>query len=314
VQPPTPLDGPAPPAPYIVAPAETSTSASSSPGHSTTPSETGSRDLDEKGGRGHGSGRKFLPKHLHVPHTHSKSSRPSSVRRLTAESVQPGSSRSSWMLTKANLNPGHELTRTRTASASSTVLSLAPTAAHSHYSPSPSAPPPPPLHPSSDHGRTSSESRILSNLWLMSASTFRRWSKPEQSLVSIEEAETLDPENPEVWIQLGLYHLSLSPPAYQSALPAFTKAILLKPSHAGGVVCLAKLYLATGGVELAYSLLDQLVKGEGWDEVQGWYWLGKVCEAQGGKEERCRECWETALGLEETRGCRRLEDAVDRWL
>jgi hypothetical protein len=36
----------------------------------------------------------------------------------------------------------------------------------------------------------------------MSAATFRRTSKFEQALVAIQEAELLDPENPEVWVQV----------------------------------------------------------------------------------------------------------------
>ena len=147
----------------------------------------------------------------------------------------------------------------------------------------------------------------------MSAATFRRWGKPDQCLVSIQEAELLDPENAEVWVQLGLYHMSMSPPAYDQALPAFTKSILLRPDHPSGVVALGKLYFLMGQVELAHSLLNPLTQDAGWDVPEAWYYLGKVCEAQE-RDERARECWMYALRLEESRPARRWSDALDRWL
>ena len=207
--------------------------------------------------------------------------------------------------------------RNRAASASTTALSVAHTAVHSHFRRSAGftpPPPPPPLDDNiADHGRTPAESRILSNLWLMSAATFRRWGKIEQSLVAIEEAELLDPENPDVWVQLGLYHMSSVPPDWNAARPALTKAILLRPDHAPSLVNLSKLYLATEQVELAHSMLNQMTQDAAWYVPEAWFYLGKVCELQG-REERARECWEYALGLEETRPARRWMDGVDRWL
>jgi tetratricopeptide (TPR) repeat protein len=147
----------------------------------------------------------------------------------------------------------------------------------------------------------------------MSAATFRRWGKLDQCLVSIEEAEVLDPENADVWVQLGLYHVSTSPPNYDAALPAFTKSLLLRPDHPPAVVSLAKLYISTGQVELAHTLLNQLTQDAAWDVPEAWYYLGKVCEAQE-RHERARECWIYALGLEESRPARRWGDAGDRWL
>ena len=212
-------------------------------------------------------------------------------------------------------DPGNALLRNPVASVSSTNLSIAPTAAYSHFQGrnSHATPPAPPPQTSPDHGRTPAESRMLSNLWLMSAATFRRWGKLEQCLVSIEEAEVLDPENADVWVQLGLYHVARTPPSYESALPAFTKSLLLRPDHAPAVVSLAKLYLSTGQIELAHSLLNQLTQDAGWDVPEAWYHLGKVCEAQD-RSERARECWIYALSLEESRPARRWSDALDRWL
>ncbi|WRT63735.1 uncharacterized protein IL334_000658 [Kwoniella shivajii] len=266
-------------------------------------------------------------KHLHVPGTGNPAtsgisgtgtavSRPSSVRRL-------------------NVTP--QYSRERAGSASH---SIAPTAIHSHfhnYTPSSRTlqPPPPPLNPSEDHGRTSAESRILSNLWLMSAATFRRWGKLEQCLVAIEEAEVLDPENADVWVQLGLYHSTINQHQTQSQHNAsdknnstnlgiggglgdnsseasFVKSLLLKPEHPPAIIGLSKLYFQTNQIDLAESLLNQLTQESGWDIVEGWFWLGKISQVQG-RSKRANECWQFALGLENSRAVRSWNE-VGRWL
>lgn len=68
------------------------------------------------------------------------------------------------------------------------------------------APSPPPLLPAS-HGRTPAESRLLSDLWLASAATFRRAGELGQCRGAIQEGEAYDAENPEVWVQLALWRL-----------------------------------------------------------------------------------------------------------
>lgn len=74
-------------------------------------------------------------------------------------------------------------------------------------SPVPSLPPPPPL-PSLQNapanGRSARERRLLSDLWLTSAATFRRLGKIEQARGAIQEAEVLDEENEAVWVQVQL--------------------------------------------------------------------------------------------------------------
>ncbi|KAK4688880.1 cargo-transport protein YPP1, partial [Tremellales sp. Uapishka_1] len=231
--------------------------------------------------------RKLIPRHLHVPSTGGKAN---SIRSLKLE----------------------DNTAPRSRVASSAAASIAPTANYSHYhSPSHSrALPLPPPAASAESNLTTSEARILSNLWLMSASTFRRWNKPQQSLVAIEEAEVLDPFNPDVWVQLGLYQSFLG--ERESALQAFTKSILLQPDYPVAVTCLAELYLQDGKVELAHGLLNQLTQDQGWDDSAAWYWLARTAKAQG-RRERERECLGYALGLEETKGCRRWRE-VEGWL
>ena len=50
---------------------------------------------------------------------------------------------------------------------------------------------------------------MLSDLWAMSAATFRRAGKLEQVRSAIQEAEVHDEENPGVWVQVCLNFLSL---------------------------------------------------------------------------------------------------------
>lgn len=126
--------------------------------------------------------RSLLPKHLHVP------------------SVARGHGKLGKGTPGALSSPDTPLGE-RNASASS--LSIAPTAIHSHYHyrQARAAPPPPP--PLQRSGRTPAEERMLADLWLQSAATFRRSGKLEQCLVAVEEAEAGDPANPAIWVQLG---------------------------------------------------------------------------------------------------------------
>lgn len=195
---------------------------------------------------------------------------------------------------------------------STAAPSVAPTHGTLSMIHAPSRPPSPPAA-GSDHGRTPTESRILSGLWLQSAATYRRWGKVDQCLVSIQEAEIIDPENPDVWVQLGLLHRTTSPHSPHLAISAFTKSVLLRPDYTPSIVSLSKIYLETGQVELAHNFLFQLTQGGGWDVPEAWYYLGKACDEQGRKE-RARACYEYALELESTRPCRTWAEAVDRWL
>jgi predicted Zn-dependent protease len=154
------------------------------------------------------------------------------------------------------------------------------------------------------------EERLLSDLWLMSAASFRRAGKLEQSLVAVEEAETRDPENPAVWVQLGLWHRAAG--KVDDAQAAFTKSLLLRPDYPPGAVGVARLHVAAGAVDLAHSLLSQLVQDRGWDVPEAWFALARVCERQD-RHARARECLLYALQLERTRTCRALPDALPRW-
>lgn len=277
-----------PPSPQL-APTPVPVTGVSSPGDS-SPSEAEPRStLTHK--------KSLLPKHLHVP----------SVVRHSRSSSAP----------TRNPESGLDLSmRSRAASTSTVALSIAPTIVHSHYHGARSitaAPPPPRRGPR----RTQREECLLSDLWLQSAASFRRTGKLEQSLVSIEEAEVHDPENPAVWVQLGLWHLSakdtgLSPNGASDALAAYTKSLLLKPDYPPGIFCMARLHASNGDWDLAHSLLVQLTGDTGWDVPQAWYALASVCTRMK-RDARARECLLFALGLEKTRTCRSLGDALPRW-
>lgn len=55
------------------------------------------------------------------------------------------------------------------------------------------------------------ENKLLSDLWLMSAATFRRLGKIEQAKGAIQEAEVKDEDNPAVWVQVGFPDIFLLP-------------------------------------------------------------------------------------------------------
>lgn len=50
--------------------------------------------------------------------------------------------------------------------------------------------------------RNAHEDRLMSELWLMSAATFRRLGKIDQAKGAIQEAELRDETNPNVWVQV----------------------------------------------------------------------------------------------------------------
>ena len=62
--------------------------------------------------------------------------------------------------------------------------------------------------------RSRSENRLLSEIWLTSAATFRRMGRLDQAKGAVMEAEVLDEDNPNVWVQV---HNDLSaPPANET--------------------------------------------------------------------------------------------------
>lgn len=128
--------------------------------------------------------------------------------------------------------------------------------------PLPSVPPPPTRQDFKlKNDRLAKENRLLSDLWLMSAATFRRLGKIDQAKGAIQEAEAKDQTNPNVWVQvkyttylfyifhllkvillqLGLYYTALG--HYQPAVDALQKALFISPDDVPATVHLSRLYL-----------------------------------------------------------------------
>ncbi|KAL5522105.1 hypothetical protein ACEPAF_1962 [Sanghuangporus sanghuang] len=189
------------------------------------------------------------------------------------------------------------------------------------YSPPPS-PPPPALLPTTTQESSHSignarERRLLSDLWLMSAATFRRLEKIDQTRGAIQEAETLDEENEAVWVQLGLYFSAQGEES--KAIEAFQKALFISQDDVPATIHLCNLYLTSrsplirsdsyGAVDIAVGMLEAVTRGSGWDVAETWYLLAKAYNIQGRKD-RERECLMFALGLAEVRGVRDIGTAI----
>ncbi|KAJ6558200.1 hypothetical protein B0H19DRAFT_1028834 [Mycena capillaripes] len=190
--------------------------------------------------------------------------------------------------------------------------------------PSASPPPPPPptlpaAQPKWNH-TTARETRLESDLWLMSAATFRRLGKIEQAKGAIQEAEVKDEGNPAVWVQLGLYYVALG--HTQHAIDAFQKALFINPDDVSASVHMCRLYLTPEGssrtaedevdpnnVDLVAGMLAHLTRGPGWDVPEAWYFLAKAYGMQDRKD-RERECLSLALQLSEQRGVREVASAA----
>ncbi|KAH6903832.1 hypothetical protein BKA70DRAFT_579522 [Coprinopsis sp. MPI-PUGE-AT-0042] len=89
--------------------------------------------------------------------------------------------------------------------------------------------------------RLERENRLMSRLWLMSASTFRRLGKVEQAKGAIQEAEVKDENNTGVWVQLALYYIALG--HHQHAITTLQKALFIDPDDVPAIVHLSRLYL-----------------------------------------------------------------------
>jgi len=100
----------------------------------------------------------------------------------------------------------------------------------------------------------------------------------------------------------------------EMALKATGKALVLSAEYPPAVIRMSELYLDRQQPDLAHGLLNPFTQGRGWDVAEAWYLLARVCQAQGGRAERARECLLKALQLEKARLCRPLERAVNRWV
>ncbi|KAF8603292.1 hypothetical protein BDV93DRAFT_493559 [Ceratobasidium sp. AG-I] len=170
------------------------------------------------------------------------------------------------------------------------------------------------------------ERRLLSDIWLASAATFRRSGRPNEAHAAIAEAEWLDEANPSVWVQFGLYlHQG------ERAVEALHKALVIEPENVPAVVCLAQIFLNLGNggaegqregeaetdrasaIDMTVGMLNQLTQGAGWDSAEAWYLLGRASGLQG-RRERQRECLAHALRLEEGKTVRGVRSVLPRCL
>jgi hypothetical protein len=207
-----------------------------------------------------------------------------------------------------------------------------PSPENSEHPPVP-APPAPASSPSAASSspkpkQTASDQRLLSDLWLMSAATFRRLGKIEQARGAIQEAEVTDEANPAVWVQvrgsraafgqelillqLGLYFAALGND--RRAEDTLQKALILSPDYVPALVHLTRLQLAradgpSADVDLAAGMLERVTRGAGWDVPEVWHLLAKAYGLQG-RAPRERECLLYALELAEGRSVREIGAAV----
>lgn len=153
--------------------------------------------------------------------------------------------------------------------------------------------------------------RLLQSLWLMSAATFRRWGKLDECRGAIREAELLDSDEPDVWVQFALYSLATS--ELEVAVESLSKALAFADRHVGAVVHLARILKEEGSLELAEGLLESLTEAEAWDVPEAWFLLSQIYEATD-RAQRGRDCLIYALSLEQTKPLRPLRLTLPRCL
>ncbi|KAF9583966.1 hypothetical protein BGW38_007984, partial [Lunasporangiospora selenospora] len=146
--------------------------------------------------------------------------------------------------------------------------------------------------------QTAKANKILVTLWLMSASTFLKLGRVDDAIKAIGEAERVDASNPDVWYQLGLFHLSQEDA--ETASVSFSKALALEPFHVACLTRVGRNYLEAGSLEMAEGVLGSATKSQGWDSAEAWFYLGKVFEASD-RLTRAKECLWYALDLESSR-------------
>ncbi|GAA5915327.1 uncharacterized protein JCM6883_002403 [Sporobolomyces salmoneus] len=163
--------------------------------------------------------------------------------------------------------------------------------------------------------------RLLQEIWLASAASFKRAGKFEESKGAIWEAEQLDSTNPDVWASLA--SLQIAQGETSLARKTLQKAFSFETDHLPSLILFSRLYLTppssspspsssssssswvTTQLPFAESLLDTLTQKQGWDSPEAWFELSK-CYKETGRKEKEKECLVWALQLEETRGLRGL--------
>ncbi|KAF8321266.1 hypothetical protein DL93DRAFT_1629420 [Clavulina sp. PMI_390] len=148
----------------------------------------------------------------------------------------------------------------------------------------------------------------------------------DQAKGAIMEAEVLDEENPNVWVQYALYLSAIH--EHDQATESLGKALMIDADNTAATVHLAQLFLTPSSnvslldpagseesvrreaIDMAAGMLDSFTRrAVGWNIPEAWYFLAKAVGLQGRKEKQ-RECLAMALKLEEGRPVRSLALAL----
>ncbi|KAH9810668.1 hypothetical protein DFH28DRAFT_1097918 [Melampsora americana] len=160
-------------------------------------------------------------------------------------------------------------------------------------------------------GKVSKADKLLQSLWLMSAATFRRWGKMDECLGAIQEAESLDSDEADVWVQYALYKLSISD--LNNAIESLSKALSFSDDHISAIVHISRILKEEGSLEVSEGLLETLTITNGWDVPEAWFLLSEIYSMTDRKK-RSRDCLVYALDLEQSKPIRPLRFALPRCL
>lgn len=159
--------------------------------------------------------------------------------------------------------------------------------------------------------------KLAQVLWLQTAATFRRAGDIEQAREAIWEAEKIDAEYPDVWVQLGLLHARQE--HADTAIECMEKALAFSPDHVPALVHLARLLMVKPAreqeqwLDIAVGLMEECSELRGWRSAEVWLTLGEAYERQG-RTESARAAILKALELEEGKPIRPFELALPRTL
>ncbi|KAI7855650.1 hypothetical protein BDC45DRAFT_505552 [Circinella umbellata] len=146
--------------------------------------------------------------------------------------------------------------------------------------------------------RLKRSTRILCNLWLLSASFFLNMGRMDEALKAVEEAENIDwTTNARLWCMLGRIRLSQN--RIDWAITAFQKGLVCENNDVECRVWLARAYQEQGILEVAEGILELVTRGNGWNYALAWFHLGEVYRKTG-RIERAKDCLLYALELEKT--------------
>ncbi|KAI9490748.1 hypothetical protein BDB00DRAFT_533936 [Zychaea mexicana] len=146
--------------------------------------------------------------------------------------------------------------------------------------------------------RQKQSTRILCNLWLLSASFFLNMGRIDEALKSVEEAENVDwTSNARLWCMLGRIRLLQNKVDW--AITAFQKGLVCESNDIECRVWLAKAYQEQGLLEIAEGILELVTRGNGWSCAEAWFYLGEVYRKTD-RTERAKDCLLYALELEKT--------------